>query len=101
MGFYNRKNNLYFRDVILNLGEYYYIHYKKDKIKVKLIQVTEFGYNLLNEETNCCILKRHMYVPKKYRENFKKENKIFFISDKFVLYKNIKGIDNEYYTVRI
>lgn len=49
----------------LTLGNYYIVWWNPDeKIKCKLIQPTEFGYNFLNIETNKCILKYHLYKSK-------------------------------------
>ena len=81
--FIRRKNgtNIILKGIELELGKYYHIHWGRNLIKVKLIQVTEYGYNLLNEETNCCVLSHHLYVPKKIRE--KSDKKFFYISENF------------------
>lgn len=36
----------------------------KDKMRVKFIKVTPKGFNLLNLDTNKCIIKRHLYLSK-------------------------------------
>ena len=52
----------------------------------RFIQVTQFGYNFLNEETNQCVLARHLYVPTKMRDNYKGDEKFLYrLSDLKVL----------------
>ena len=51
------------------LGKYYLLQYGINAYIGKLIKVTKCGYNFLNEETNCCLLKTHLYIPKKYKSN--------------------------------
>jgi hypothetical protein len=61
-----------------------------------LIQVTEYGYNFLNEKTNQCVLKRHLYVPVKMRDEYKNEIKYFNITNKMPLGKIVKNGEKEY-----
>jgi hypothetical protein len=89
---YIKKTGINLHGVELILGEEYVIGRKR----VKLIQVTEYGYNFLNEKTNQCVLKRHLYVPVKIRDEYKNEIKYFNITDKMPLGKVIKKGDKEY-----
>lgn len=41
----------------------------KPPIVVRLIKVTPMGYNLLNLDTNKCILRRHLYPSKHYNND--------------------------------
>lgn len=84
-----KRNGVYLHGVELILGEYYYLYYYGKFTKVKLIQVTEFGYNFLNEEINRCILNRHLYVPKNKRERYKDDKKMFLITNNLHLYKKV------------
>lgn len=82
------KTGITLHGVELVLGETYNIYWKVDggrkQIQVKLIQVTQYGYNFLYEEENRCILKSHLYVPTKYREKYAAEEKFFMIPSKIV-----------------
>ena len=49
----------------LKLGTRYLVRFKWGNIvRGKLIQPTKCGFNLLNEETNKCILTHHLYPSK-------------------------------------
>lgn len=50
----------------LKLGKHYIVHYTPfGKIHIcKFIQPTKCGFNLLNLNTNKCILKHHLYPSK-------------------------------------
>ena len=58
-----------FHDIVrlehFNLGDelIVYWHWRKN-IHVKFIKVTKCGYNLLDIDTNKCILKQHLYPAK-------------------------------------
>ena len=61
---YNPKNTTR-RPVRLNLGSEYLIRFGHGNTIVgKLIQPTTRGFNFLNETTNKCILKHHIYNSK-------------------------------------
>ena len=50
----------------LKLGEDYKVFWSIEAITVyKFIQITEYGYNFLDMETNKCLLKHHLYSSKK------------------------------------
>jgi len=50
----------------LKLGENYLVYYNyTKKLNCKLIKVTRKGYNLLNIDTNKCILRQHLYPSRK------------------------------------
>ena len=46
-----------------------------------MIQVTRFGFNLLDEEINKCVLKRHLYVPLKLRAEYLNDIKLLVTID--------------------
>jgi len=53
----------------LKLGNYYIVYWinyrgRENKMVCKFIQPTKCGFNLLNIETNKCILNRHVYPSK-------------------------------------
>lgn len=77
------KTGITLHGVELILGETYTIEWeikgKNQEINVKLIQVTQYGYNFLYEEENRCILKSHMYIPTKCRGKYAAEEKFFMI----------------------
>lgn len=56
----------------LKLGNYYLVTigrgYNNRKIITKFIQPTLKGFNLLDVNTNKCILKHHVYPSKKIRK---------------------------------
>lgn len=96
---FKTKTGIILHGVNLELGERYSIVYggRGKFINVKLIQVTPFGYNFLDEETNRCILKQHLYVPLKIREKYNTNKKFFLISDKLFLCKKVEGVNGERY----
>lgn len=49
----------------LQLGQHYMIWWRNKPVKIKLVKVTPKGYNLLDVETNKCILYPHLYPSKK------------------------------------
>lgn len=75
--------------VELVLGETYTIKWgingKMQSINVKLIQVTQYGYNFLYEDENRCILKKHLYIPTKKRKKYNGNKKFFLLSQDMVL----------------
>jgi len=72
----------YLRGYSFILGKIYYLRWNENlPMKCKFIQVTRFGYNFLNEETNQCVLQRHLYVPKKLREILDTDEKFLYIID--------------------
>ena len=92
------------RDFVL--GETYYLQwYNYLPMKCKFIQVTRCGYNFLNEETNKCILKHHLYVPKKIQNYIDNNTKILYIfedlyvlppiiAESIIAYKKDNSIEN-------
>jgi len=62
------KGGIVLNVVRLRLGERYIVFGRE----VRFIKVTPKGYNFLDESTNCCVLRRHVYETKKsisQREN--------------------------------
>lgn len=92
------RNGVTLQGVTLELGRIYYIPWSRDKILTcKLIQVTPLGFNLLDLETDRCILRRHLYVPKKYREQYEGDKKFFLASDhiRFLTHEEAKRLTIE------
>lgn len=53
------------KPIRLILGKHYIVYYDyRHKMVCKFIQPTKCGFNLLNLETNKCILKQHLYPSK-------------------------------------
>ena len=73
----------------MELGSTYYIQSGRKFIECKLIQVTPFGYNLLNIEKNRCVLKRHLYVPIKLREKYKDDKKFFYKPEGLGIFEDV------------
>ena len=64
------------RPVRLHLGREYHIRFRYGNYVIgKLIQPTKCGFNFLNETTNKCILKTHLYKSK--CENHQSEDWFF------------------------
>lgn len=71
-------------NVKMNLGRSYFVdYYSKKEIVVKLIKVTEKGYNLLNLHTNTCLLKSHIY-PAKARQK-SQDSLTFSVTKKLII----------------
>jgi hypothetical protein len=66
-GYYDKKKRPFMRPMVLTLGMTYEIGQSLGKKKrVKLIKTTKLGYNLLNEETNTCLIQKgHLYPDRK------------------------------------
>lgn len=67
--------------VFLSLGEEYYVwpnSKPRFKTRVKFIQTTNHGFNMLNVNTNKCILKNHLYITKKIHTWDKRLNGCWF-----------------------
>jgi len=79
------KIGIKLQEIELELGKVYSIRWSRDIIEVKLIQVTEFGFNFLYEKENRCILKRHLYMPIKYREKYKEKEKLFIMPVELIM----------------
>lgn len=97
---FTTKYGINLKGVKLVLGEMYHIAWGgRMGVICKLIQVTPYGYNLLNLDTNRCILDRHLYVPKKLRDKFPDEEKFFITSDhlQFITPQEHKQRVIEYY----
>ena len=82
------RTGIRLKGVELILGRYYRLssslwskNGKKWNRKYKLIQVTRFGFNLLDEEINKCVLKRHLYVPLKLRAEYLNDIKLLVTID--------------------
>ena len=72
----------------LILGRHYIVRHSKFYSKMtlcKFIKVTACWYNLLNLDTNKCILKHHLYPNKK-----DKQGNLFFINKEI----NLNIVDN-------
>ena len=79
---YSYKNTIR-RPVRLNLGSEYTIRFGHGNSVVgRLIMPTKCGFNFLNETTNKCIMKNHLYKSK--RENHLSED-WFFINTYFTI----------------
>jgi hypothetical protein len=79
------KIGIKLQEIELELGKIYSIRWSRRIIEVKLIQVTEFGFNFLHEKENRCILRRHLYMPTKYREKYNVKEKLFIIPVELIL----------------
>jgi hypothetical protein len=51
-----------------------------DKMRVKFIKVTPKGFNLLNLDTNKCIIKHHLYLSKAHTIHRNRE--CYYISER-------------------
>lgn len=88
--YFNKKKMR--RPVKLNLGKDHTIRFGHGNIvKGKLIQATRCGFNFLNEETNRCVLNKHLYKSK--CENHLSED-WFFVSTYFTI-REIKTAKHE------
>jgi hypothetical protein len=78
---------------ILKLGKEYLLSFYNYKhgYRCKLIKVTKCGYNLLNIETNKCMLKQHLYVPTKCRDQYNDDTKLLFNIIDIVYIREIKN----------
>lgn len=70
----------------IKLGEQFKVHWSKSRITrhVKLIKVTNKGYNLLDINSNECILYPHLYPHK--TSNVSEGNLLFYINNLLNLY---------------
>jgi len=84
------------------LGEVYYLQwFNALPMRCKFIQVTQYGYNFLNEDTNVCVLSKHLYVPKKLRNYLDNDTKILYIwQDLNILSPEVAKQETEIYHIR-
>lgn len=86
-----RKKNIELRT--LSLGDEYRVMTNSyNNLHCKLIKVTPKGYNLLNIETNKCVLYPHIY-PSKYPQHQKDDGTMVFFIPSWVWISKIKVND--------
>lgn len=82
------------------LGEYYYLSwFGRPPVACQFIQVTKCGYNFLNLETHQCVLKSHLYVPKKMRDKYSGPQKFLYTLEqlRFMSHEEAKAWTIAYY----
>ncbi len=80
----NLRSGIVLHGVHMTLGKYYEIGWGNRSRKVKLIKVTKYGYNLLLEKENRCILKKHLYVPIKERHKYEGNEKLLTLTSTMI-----------------
>tara|TARA_R110000796_G_scaffold175156_2_gene292200 strand:+ start:335 stop:589 length:255 start_codon:yes stop_codon:yes gene_type:complete len=72
----------------LTLGQNYMVAWPCGKdMNCKLIQPTKKGYNLLNLNTNKCIMPNHLYIDKKFLNKKSKHTNVFWINQRLSIEK--------------
>lgn len=96
----NQFYNLKYKEFVL--GEVYYLQWFNSlPMKCKFIQVTQYGYNFVNEDTNVCVLSKHLYVPKKLRNYLGVDKKILYVwNDLNILSPEVAKQETAIYHIR-
>lgn len=79
------KTGIVLDGVELVVGNVYHVMWSRKWRLVRLIQVTQYGYNFYYPDEYRCILKRHLYVPRKLREKYSDYQKLFLVSQHLVI----------------